>query len=120
MKLNDILKQFWLSVKTWKNEFVKKNFFKSLRYGIKSYLKQEIKNWQNENIDIIDNPIFQTLNEVYMAMLVKLQHNGHSKAEHEKPINRETIEKLYTHHSITFNTSTPTGLQDKCYDWVEY
>lgn len=52
-----------------------------------------------------------------MTMLVKLQHNGHSKAEPEEPVSKK-MEKLYTHQS-TFNTSTRTGLQDKYYDQVK-
>jgi hypothetical protein len=42
-KLNDVLQRFWPAVRTQKSQFFKKNSFKSLRYGLKSYLKQELK-----------------------------------------------------------------------------
>jgi hypothetical protein len=75
---------------------------------VKSYLKQELK------FDIDQDPIFQTSNEIYKAMLVKLQRNGYGKTEHKEPISKEDMQKLYA-HPFTFKTSTPVGLQNKVF-----
>lgn len=79
-----------------------------MRYGIKMYLKQ------TKQLDIDANPSFQSSNEVYKAMLVKLVKGGLGNTEHKEPISKEDMEKLYSHR-YAFNITTPVGLQNKVF-----
>ena len=107
IELDQLLAKFWSSIRTENGSSFKKNTFKSLRYGILTFLK-------SQNIDISNEAEFARSNKVYRSALLNLIREGHGDIKLKVPLTKEDINKLYN-HPIVFSTETPTGLQNKVF-----
>ena len=107
-ELNEILSKFWPSIRTENGLSLKKNSFKSVRYGIVAYFRKSRK------IDINGDSEFSKSNVIYQAAVTSLNQEGHGATSHKEPLSKEDIDKLYD-HPIVFSTNTPTGLMNKVF-----
>ena len=92
-------------------ELYKKTSLNCIHEGIARHLEKE------RNIDIIEDPVFESANEVFRAQLVELRRQGTGATEHKQRVEGKDLQKLYD----SFDLSTPRGLKQKVwFDKVLY
>ena len=110
-ELNLLLKNFYASVRTQKNELYSKKSMILIRYGIMKHFKKCCK------FDIINDAEFKEANKVFSAMLVQAKKVGKGDVQHKNPLSKEDLRQLYS----SFDLETPKGLQDKVFvDFMLY
>ena len=82
-KLDLYLKTFFASVRSKKGEYLKKNSYISLKYGLKRFYEGVC--------DITDRAIFPQWNKMFAAMLKELKNSGKSETEHTKPLSADDL-----------------------------
>ena len=91
--------------------FRKKTSLNCISEDIARHLNKERK------IDIIEDPVFESANDVFRAQLVELKRQEKVATQHKQQVEGKDVQKLY--HS--FDMSTPRGLQKKvCVDIMRY
>ena len=106
-ELVEILRFFYAEVTKKGGELYKKTSLNCIREGIARHLKKE------RNIDIIEDPVFQSANDVFRAQLIELKQQGKGATEHKQPVEGKDLQKLYD----SFDISTTRGVQQKV--WVD-
>ena len=77
----------------------------AIRYGIHRHFLS-VKDW-----DITKNDTFKQSNKVYKAMMVKLKQEGKGFVQHEEPVSKDDMTKIFDSLDLT----TPIGLQNKVF-----
>ena len=106
-ELANTLKYFYAEATKKDGEFYKKSSLNCMREGLARYLKKERK------INIIEDPEFDSANEIFRAQLVQLKRQGKGGTEHKEPVEENDLKKLYSNCDV----STPKGLQQKV--WLD-
>ena len=91
-KLNNVLSQFYLSVRKQDGEFYKATTLENMRHTINRYL-QSVP--YNRKFDIIKDTEFKDANVAFKAALAELKRIGKGNIEHHPIINESDREKLY-------------------------
>ena len=80
----------------------------AIRYALCWYIKAS-----RPELDIVNGSSFDKANWVFKAKMFGLKKKGKAKVKHKPAIAVQGLRKLY--FSEAFDTSTPTGLQDKVF-----
>ena len=99
-EMDDLLKQFYASVRKNDGELLKKSSLQGIYYGIKHYLR-ETKKWD------LDDIVFNKSKEMFQCLLKDLKAKGKGKTDHYPLICKQEL------HTIISNLSTenPVELQ---------
>ena len=65
------------------------------------------------DVNIIDDPAFQSSSEIFKAQCVQLKMLGLAKVDHKSPISKADMELLYS--SGVFSLTKPSSLQKKVF-----
>ena len=119
VRLNDVLRSFYHSIRTTKGEYFKRkkkgeyfkrNTLNGIRYGL-------AKHFKTKGIDITDDPVFTSSREVFFALHSDMKKKGFGSTDHTSPISTEDLQILYSGNYVAFNINSPVVLQQKV--WFE-
>ena len=103
----EILRFFYAEVTKKGGELYKKSLLNCICEGIARHLKKE------RNIDVIEDPVYESANDVFRAQLIELIRQGKGATEHKQLVEGKELQKLYD----SFDISTPRRFQQKV--WVD-
>lgn len=106
-EMDQILNSFYVEARKEDGSMYKKTSFSSLRFGIQRHMKKI------RDINIIDDPEFQSSNEIFKAQCVQLKKAGLAKIDHKQEITKSDLNLLYS--SGVFSTAKPSTLQRKVF-----
>ena len=107
-KLNKNLQQFYVEARKMDRTEYSKSSLIAIRFALCRYIKAS-----RPELDIVNGSSFDKANRVFKAKIVDLKKKGKAKVEHKPAIAVQDLRKLY--FSEAFNTSMPTGLQNKVF-----
>ena len=110
-ELGELLCDFYANVRSKDGEIYKKSSMLAIRSGLNRHLKTPP---HSKQFDIITDPAFVSANNVFKAMLKKIQSEGKGSIVHKDPIPKEDLQRLYDHPTV-FNPNIPQGLVNKTF-----
>jgi len=105
--LDQFLSRYFAELRKRDGSLYTRNTVLANRYGLQQHFKKV------RGFDIISDTQFNSLHDMFSAVLVHLKSEGKGIVLHKQPLTSEDFSKLYC--SSVLNTETPEGLQNKVF-----
>ena len=113
-ELNTELVRFWPNARQRNGDYYKKKTLDKLRFGLKKYIKEKM------DIDIDQGNTFRKAQTVFKASIVDLKKKGYGVVKHKDIITDEDMTQLFSGRTPAFDSSTPSGLQNRVWFSIMY